>query len=187
MLGRGTRWSLITVTCTYAWVGLWTPDFRTPFRFLFLCSLSHKYSQFYQMDGSMSYFLPINESRLVFFPHPPMPQVASDGDVGERHFKNKSGRSCVVQVIIRQARKDVIEELTTFYLSQQEITKAVETVIYACLFAHIPELIQMHGNGYTLYGRRKGWSYGKQLNLRWGDDGVNSVSEKWSFILEVDK
>lgn len=118
----------------------------------------------------MRYYLPLNKSSLVFFP--PQSLVDLQGPY-------------IVQVMIKQAHKEAIHNILTFYLAQPEITKAIETVLIAHISVPLPLEIQLDGDGYVLRGKRKQWDYGKGLELRWGDQPVRVADEKWLFMFET--
>ncbi|KAF9530232.1 hypothetical protein CPB83DRAFT_851218 [Crepidotus variabilis] len=104
---------------------------------------------------------------------------------GQNTSNHQSGECYVVQVIIRQAYKNVVKELTAFYLSQFEITKAIESILYAHILAPLPEEVRVEGSGFVLRGKRQPWVYGKTLELSWGQQNIKACDEKWSFEFEV--
>ncbi|KAF8814797.1 hypothetical protein BYT27DRAFT_7156558 [Phlegmacium glaucopus] len=132
------------------------------------------------MSRYMQYYLPLNKSTLVFFP-PSEQSLSSNQD-----SIPQNGHGYVVQVMIKSTQENpTIEEITTAFIYQYEITKAVESIIFARIFMPLPTEIRVEGKGYVLHGRRKTWVYGKSLQLKWGEICVRPCEDKWVFVLEV--
>ncbi|KAF8155612.1 hypothetical protein B0H34DRAFT_714036 [Crassisporium funariophilum] len=126
----------------------------------------------------LRYYLPLNKSTLIFF-RPSFASSSSDSSELERNDGH------VVQVTLKQAQRDPVKELTTAFVSQHEITKAVESIIFAHIFTSLPKSIHVEGRGYVLHGTRKPWEYGKKLSLKWGQRTVTPCEDKWTFVLEI--
>ncbi|KDR80080.1 hypothetical protein GALMADRAFT_265265 [Galerina marginata CBS 339.88] len=141
------------------------------------------------MATYMHYFIPLNQSTLLFFPSDPVqnPNVPVNPKSDGKDLNNKSEENggYVVQVMIKQARRNVIKEMTTFFLVQYEITKVVESIVFAHIFSPMPPEVRIEGRGYVLKGRRRSWDYGKTLNLRWGEDATKQCEDKWVFLFEL--
>ncbi|KAF9562669.1 hypothetical protein CPC08DRAFT_706567 [Agrocybe pediades] len=134
------------------------------------------------MSPPTRYCIPLGKTVLIFFP-------SSDG-LGQKIVGGSSSSGAnegyVVQVTIKQAYVDIIQELTTFFLAQFDITKAIESVLFAHTFTYHPPEIKIHGKGYVLRGKRRPWYLGKQLQLAWGDSPVRTSEDKWTFVFELE-
>ncbi|PPQ80572.1 hypothetical protein CVT25_001606 [Psilocybe cyanescens] len=150
------------------------------------------------MDGMTTvytpYYIPLNRSILIFFPSCPSSAFPVFGTSATAHdtppvdiIDNQGSQSeaYVVQVKIKQAHDNEFKELSTFFLAQYDITKAVESVLFAHIFAIVPPEICIEGDGYILRGKRTHWVYGQTLKLRWGQEHVRPCQDKWMFIFEL--
>jgi len=117
----------------------------------------------------MQYYISLNKSTLVFFPP-----------------TSKENNGYVVQAMIKSAQEDpTIKEITMAFVFQYEITKVVESIIFAHIFTPLPTEIRVEGKGYVLCGKRKAWVYGKSLQLKWGDMCIHPCEDKWVFVFKV--
>ncbi|KAF4617889.1 hypothetical protein D9613_005744 [Agrocybe pediades] len=151
------------------------------------------------MSPPMRYCIPLGKTVLIFFPSSlggfstrkgiELIKQQKDG-LGQKVVGGGSSSSAdegyVVQVTIKQAYVDIIQELTTFFLAQFDITKAIESVLFAHTFTYLPPEIKIHGKGYVLRGKRRPWHLSKQLQLAWGDSPVRPSEDKWTFIFELE-
>ncbi|KJA25641.1 hypothetical protein HYPSUDRAFT_199756 [Hypholoma sublateritium FD-334 SS-4] len=125
-----------------------------------------------------NYYIPLNKPILLFFPHPNLhsEHTSTTGD--------SAGH--VIMVTVKGAfQNNVSAEIPTFYLSQYEITKVIENLVYAHIFTSLPPKVEVQGKGYALTGTRKTWEYGKTLQLAWGANELETGLEKWTFVFKV--
>ncbi|KAF8960313.1 hypothetical protein BDZ97DRAFT_2060702 [Flammula alnicola] len=121
------------------------------------------------------YCIPLSKSTLLFFP----PNASlTDG-------KNNETEGRVVLVTIKQSHQDTMKEITTFFVAQYEITKTIESLVFAHIFTYLPPEVRIQGLGYIITGKRKTWNYGKTLKLKWGEKTVRPCEDKWTFIFET--
>ncbi|KAF9467852.1 hypothetical protein BDZ94DRAFT_1247888 [Collybia nuda] len=120
----------------------------------------------------MSYYLPLNKATLLFFP-PQSDKMINTGPLS---------MPWVVQVMIKQARTEPIDEIAVFFRAQNEITSAIESVLVTDILAPLPSNeVKLAGRGYSLHGVRKCWKYGKGIELAWGETPIRTCDDKWVF------
>jgi len=114
------------------------------------------------------YCLPLNKTSLLIL-HP------------------DEGSPLIVQVTAKHAGESVIDELTEFYLAHHEITHAIENLIYAHIRTPLPENVEVEveGAGFLLRGTRKSWSFGKTIEIKWGDEVIKPAEDKWTFVIRT--
>ncbi|KAF8884929.1 hypothetical protein CPB84DRAFT_1788880 [Gymnopilus junonius] len=79
--------------------------------------------------------------------------------------------------------------MMAFFHAQDDISKAIESVVFAHIIGSLPVEIRIQGKDYILKGtlkpERKVWKLGKTLDLTWGDRPIRPCDDKWTFIFEL--
>ncbi|KAF5310917.1 hypothetical protein D9619_007754 [Psilocybe cf. subviscida] len=122
----------------------------------------------------LQYTLPLNGTTLIFFP----PQA----NTIEEHEHDVSR---AVQVRMKQAHQDTMREMLVFFDVQYDISKAVETIIFAHIIASLPSKVTVKGDGFVLTGKRKSSSLAKSLNLAWDGKKVFVCDYRWIFTFRL--
>ncbi|KAF7761423.1 hypothetical protein Agabi119p4_9415 [Agaricus bisporus var. burnettii] len=117
-----------------------------------------------------SYYLPLNRTSLLLL-HPQHP--------------NPKQRPIVVQITTKMANERVVDEMTQFYLSHKDITKAIENLLCAHISTPVPRQVEIEGDGFLLRGSHKPWSYGRTISIKWGDQNLQPADDKWTFVIHV--
>lgn len=101
---------------------------------------------------------------------------------------NASINPVMVQVTVKPANDNLINEMAAFYLNQYEITKAIEVLIGAHISISTSdtgemETIDIEGDDYMLSCMKKSWSYGNRLSISAGDTIIHTAKDKWTCVL----
>nr|GAT59286.1 S-adenosyl-L-methionine-dependent methyltransferase [Mycena chlorophos] len=116
------------------------------------------------LDENEPYRLRLGEAKLVFLP-----------------VQDTLDSPTVVQIIVNTAQRyPTRSQVATFCDSQQEITAAIEAIVFQDVCNPFPErTVELEGNGYTLTGEKVEWVYGRELELKWGLEQVRTAADKW--------
>lgn len=122
-----------------------------------------------------AYRLPHKRSTLIFFP---------PDDYGMHITRRPLSEAQVVQVRVKQKGVSTVDGLFKFFDAQKDITTAVESIVMAHIWSPLPANLVVEGEGYTLHGFRKPWTYGKRVRFTWGRRKVRAADDKWVFVFD---
>ncbi|KAF7325953.1 S-adenosyl-L-methionine-dependent methyltransferase [Mycena kentingensis (nom. inval.)] len=123
------------------------------------------------------HLLQLDKPSLLFFPAQSLTVAGAS---------NKSAsltQPSVAQIIVRsEKRYPTRAEVATFYDAQEDITAAIETLVFSDLARpYARKEVEIEGEGYVLVGEKIRWTFGQQYSFKWGQQQVQTNDVKWVF------